>query len=132
MTPLEEFRQKIEAGEIFAALAIAMSEAVELDVTTSIASAQNRQEESSQSDCWMHTRINLIDGKIENEISRKFANNSAYAHLQKLHLEQVKQGREIVLNNLASLQSMFAMLNETQSKIKEISATSEPKSLPEN
>lgn len=131
MTPLEEFRQKVEAGEIFAALAIAMSEAVELDVTTSITSDRNR-EESPQSGCWMHTRINLIDGNIENEISREFANNSAYAHLQKLHLEQVKQGREIVLNNLASLQSMFAMLKETQSKIQEISATSETKSLPES
>ena len=132
MTPLEEFQTKVRAGEIFEALAIAMSESIELDITTSIASSSDRQlDGATKHSAQMHTRINLIEGTIENEISRDFANNPAYAQLQKLHLEQVRQGREIIINNLANLQSMLAILNDTQSEITQIAATSEAKLLPE-
>ena len=132
MTPLEEFQAKVKAGAIFEALAIAMSEAIELEITTSIALTTDRQSESAwDSSAQMQTRINLIEGKIENEISREFANNPAYAQLQKLHLDQVKHGRELIINNLASLQSMLAILNDTQSEIQQIAAESEAKLLPE-
>lgn len=132
MTPLEEFREKVRAGEMFDALAIAMSESIELNITTSVASEEDRQlGETSQPGYRMRTRINIVDGEVENEIGREFASNPAYAELQKLHLEQVKQGREILLNNLASLQSMFAMLNDTQSITTEITANPEDKRLTE-
>ena len=132
MTPLEEFREKVRAGEMFDALAIAMSESIELNITTSVASKEDRQlGETSQPGYRMRTRINIVDGEVENEIGREFASNPAYAELQKLHLEQVKQGREILLNNLASLQSMFAMLNDTQSITTEVTAKPEDKRLPE-
>ena len=133
MTPLEEFKAKVQAGEMFDALAIAMSEAIELNITTSVVSSeQDRLEENSQPGYRMRTRINLVDGEVDNEIGREFASNPAYAELQKLHLEQVQQGREILLNNLASLQSMFAMLNNTQSAMSEIPEKSKDKSLPES
>ena len=133
MTPLEEFKAKVRAGEMFDALAIAMSEAIELNITTSVASSEKEQlGDVAQPGYRMRTRINLVDGEVDNEIGREFASNPAYAELQKLHLEQVQQGREILLNNLASLQSMFAMLNDTQSAMSEIPKTSEDKSLPES
>ena len=133
MTPLEEFQEKVRAGQMFDALAIAMSEAIELNITTSIAASADEELGSSpQPGYRMRTRINLVDGEVENEIGREFVTNPAYAQLQKLHLEQVKQGREILLNNLASLQSMFAMLNDTQSTMSSLnSAKSEDSLLPE-
>lgn len=130
MTPLEEFKEKIKAGEMFDALAIAMSESIELNITTWVASAEEQLEETSQPGYRMRTRINLVDGEVDNEIGREFVSNPAYAELQKLHIEQVKQGREILLNNLASLQAMFAMLNDTQSTITEIPPQPDSKMLP--
>lgn len=133
MTPLEEFKEKVRAGKMFDALAIAMSEAIELNITTwVVASEQEQLEETSQPGYRMRTRINLVDGEVDNEIGREFATNPAYGELQKLHLEQVQQGREILLNNLASLQSMFAMLNDTQSAMSETPEKSDDKLLPES
>ena len=123
MTPLEEFQEKVKAGEMFDALAIAMSESIELNITTSIASSKKEGLGKTQPGYRMRTRINLVDGEVDNEIGREFVTNPGYAELQKLHLEQVKQGREIILNNLASLQSMFVMLNDTQSTPAESSVT---------
>jgi hypothetical protein len=130
MTPLEEFKEKIREGKMFDALAIAMSESIELNITTWVASAEEQLAETSQPGYRMRTRINLVDGEVDNEIGREFVSNPAYGELQKLHMEQVKQGREILLNNLASLQSMFAMLNDTQSTMAEIPSQSENKLLP--
>ena len=117
MTAMEEFREKIKAGEFFEALSVAMSESVELKITTWVASSDlDSQTDESQPGYRLHTRINLIDGEVEQEIGREFVNNPAYAQLQKLHLEQVQQGRETVIKNLESLQKMFAILNNTFSE----------------
>ena len=132
MTPLEEFKAKVRAGELYEALAIAMSEAIELKITTVIADSQEQLlEDASQPGYRMRTRINIVDGEVENEIGKEFINNPAYTELQQFHFEQIKQGREILLNNLANLQSMFAMLQDTQSELTEIPANSEDKLLPE-
>ena len=132
MTPLEEFKAKVRAGELHEALAIAMSEAIELKITTVIADSQEQLlEDASQPGYRMRTRINIVDGEVENEIGKEFINNPAYAELQKFHFEQITQGREILLNNLANLQSMFAMLQDTQSELTKIAANPEDKLLPE-
>ena len=118
MTAIEQFKNKIQAGEVYDALALAMSEAIELKITTWVASSEtDNLDDDSQPGYRMRTCINLVEGKVENEIGREFANNPAYEELQKLHLEQVRQGREIILNNLASLQTMFAMFNDTMAQI---------------
>ncbi|MDJ0532760.1 MAG: hypothetical protein QNJ70_09730 [Xenococcaceae cyanobacterium MO_207.B15] len=118
MTAIEEFKEKIQAGEIYDALSIAMSEAIELKITTWVASSEtDNLDDGAKPGYRMRTRINLADGEVENEIGREFASNPAYEELQKLHLEQVQQGREIILNNLASLQKMFVMLNDTMAQV---------------
>lgn len=120
MTAIEQFKNKIQAGEIYDALALAMSEAIELKITTWVANSEtDNLDDDSQPGYRMRTSINLVEGTIDNEIGREFANNPAYEELEKLHLEQVKRGREIILNNLASLQTMFAMFNETMAEIPE-------------
>jgi hypothetical protein len=114
MTAMEEFREKIRAGAIFDALTLAMSEAIELKITTWVADSQTDiRDEASQPGYRLRTRMNLVSGEVENEIGSEFMNNPAYAELQKLHLEQVQQGREVLIKNLESLQGMFAIFNDT-------------------
>jgi hypothetical protein len=114
MSAMKEFREKIRAGEIFDALTLAMSEAVELKITTWVAAPEaDTQVDNSQPGYRLRTRMNLVSGEVENEIGSEFMHNPAYAQLQKLHLEQVQQGREILIKNLESLQAMFAIFNET-------------------
>ena len=49
MKASEEFRAKMQAGEIFEALTLAISEAVELKITTWVATAEaNSDEDGSQ------------------------------------------------------------------------------------
>ncbi|GAB4541708.1 MAG: hypothetical protein Tsb0014_33850 [Pleurocapsa sp.] len=117
MTAIEEFREKIKAGQMFEALTLAMSEAIELKITTWVASSEIDNGEESQPGYRLHTRINLVDGEVENEIGSEFLKNPAYSELKKMHLEQVQQGRETLLKNLASLQQMFHIVNDTFSQI---------------
>lgn len=118
MTAIEEFKAKIKAGEMFEALTLAMSEAIELNITTWVSSSNlDFPEDEPQPGYRLRTSINLIDGKMENEIGSEFLGNSDYEKIQQLHLEQVKQGREILLRNLESLQKMFVILTETLSEL---------------
>jgi hypothetical protein len=117
MTAIEEFREKIKAGQMFEALTLAMSEAIELKITTWVASSEIDNGEESQPGYRLHTRINLVDGEVENEIGSEFLKNPAYSELKKMHLQQVQQGRETLLKNLASLQQMFHIVNDTFSQI---------------
>ncbi len=117
MTATEQFKDKIQKGEVYDALTLAMSEAIELKITTWVASSETDDlDNDSKPGYRMRTSINLVEGKIDNEIGREFASNPAYEELQKLHLEQVQQGREIILNNLASLQTIFAMFNDNMTQ----------------
>ena len=133
MTALEEFRGKIASGKVFDALTLAMSEAIELDITTWVASNDtDGTEDSCQPGYRMRTRINIVDGEIENEIGREFVTNPAYVELQKLHLEQVQQGRETLLNNLVSLQAILATFSDTMSEMSEKKLLDSSKSLIED
>jgi hypothetical protein len=120
VTAIEEFKEKLRSGEIYDALTIAMSEAIELKVTTWVSSAEESQgtlDREPQSGRCLRTRINIVDGEVENEIGSDFIGNEAYAELQRFHLEQVREGREILLKNLESLQKMFVVLSNTMSQL---------------
>jgi hypothetical protein len=132
---IDEFKDKLRSGEIFEALTIAMSEAIELKVTTWVSSAGSppttqdfsangtlKAELETPSSLCLHTRINLVDGEVENRIGSEFIDHEAYAELQKFHLEQVKEGREILLKNLESLQKMFVVMTNTMSQLPKTSS----------
>ncbi|RMF23766.1 MAG: hypothetical protein D6756_08150 [Cyanobacteria bacterium J083] len=106
MNATEEFKAKIKAGDVFDALAIAMSEAVDLTITTSIT-----PEKADSPAQFLRTRINLIEGKIENELSQNLMQNPAAQDLRKFHMEQVLEGQEIILKHLEGLQKMLAVFN---------------------
>ncbi len=105
MASSDDFRQLLKAGKITEALALALSEAIELKITTWVASESDEIDASEgKPGHRLHTRINTIAGDIENEIGDRFLSNGPYRELRQFHLDQVAEGNEIVQNNLKSLQ----------------------------
>ncbi len=108
MTIEQEFKDKIKAGKFKEALMLALIHSVELTVTTSIIS----QDEDTESETYISTKVDLVEGKITNSISEDILNNPGYQELAKLHFDQVKQGQEIIFTNLKSFQTMLAFLEQ--------------------
>jgi hypothetical protein len=126
MTTIERFKEKLKAGEVSAAFALAISEAIELEITTSVFSGDISididspsliPENESSAGYRLRTRINIVDGEVEHEIGSEFVANQAYVELKQLHQEQVKQGREILVKNLENLQKMLTVLNQHRNSI---------------
>ncbi|TVQ46008.1 MAG: hypothetical protein EA365_06625 [Gloeocapsa sp. DLM2.Bin57] len=123
MTISQEFKDKIKAGKFREALILALSESIELTVTTSVVNDLT----ATESDTYISTEVNLVEGEITNSISKDILANP---ELCKLHFEQVKQGQEIIFNNLKSFQTMLGFLEEvSESQSPELPENS-PKSLP--
>jgi len=114
MTTSEEFKEKLKAGEIVDALTLAMSEAIELKITTWVSSAQSEQSSPGYRMC---TRMNIVDGNINNEIGTHFIGNGPYTELREFHMEQVLEGRNIIRQNLESLQQLFKVIASTLSQL---------------
>ncbi|MEW5860380.1 MAG: hypothetical protein AB1861_23845 [Cyanobacteriota bacterium] len=113
MAASDKFKQQLKAGKIVEALSTALSEAIELEITTWVSSADvddRTSEEQPKPGSRMQTRINIVDGDITNEIGDRFLNSGPYSELRQFHLEQVHQSREIINDNLKSLQKLFGML----------------------
>ncbi len=108
MTLNREIRAKIQASEILEALTIALSKAVELEVSTYIDFDLERMESGANSR--FHTRINLFEGTVDHEIDLKLIDNPAYSELQQWHIEQVQQRKKSLIKNIASLEQMRHIL----------------------
>jgi len=122
MTTSDEFKAKLKAGEIVDALTLALSEAVELEITTWVSSAQSDSKnaanvEQSSPGYRMRTRMNIVDGDINNEIGTHFIGNGPYTELRKFHMEQVLEGRQIIRQNLESIQQLFTVIASTLSQL---------------
>lgn len=117
-----EFKAQLKAGKIVEALTLALSEAIELEITTWVSSADSdtspgvRTDQPLSGHC-MRTRINIVDGDIENEVGSEFLNSGPYNELREFHLQQVQEGREIIQENLANLQQLFTVLTNTLSEM---------------
>ncbi|AFZ12797.1 hypothetical protein Cri9333_1915 [Crinalium epipsammum PCC 9333] len=106
MAASDDFKEQLKAGKIVEALALALSEAIELQVTTWVSSDQETDIKPGQR---LRTRINLLEGDIENEIGKQFIGNSPYRELRDFHRDQVNQGQKIIQDNLNSLQKLFEL-----------------------
>ena len=116
MTSSEDFKQAIRTGNINEAFVVAMSNAPELSITTKIVTNQGKREankDESPSDNYLRTQINLIEGKIENEISENLTGDR-YSEIQQFHIRQVAQGHQTIQHNLISLQKMFQLMSAFQ------------------
>ncbi|NEQ64666.1 MAG: hypothetical protein F6J86_05900 [Symploca sp. SIO1B1] len=122
MTTSDEFKAKLKAGEIVDALTLALSEAVELEITTWVSSGNSDSKsaanvEQSSPGYRMRTRMNIVDGDINNEIGTHFIGNGPYTELRKFHMEQVLEGRQIIRQNLESIQQLFTVIASTLSQL---------------
>lgn len=121
MASSDDFKKQLKAGKIADALATALSQALELEITTWVASSSDADIEASSSGAELarpghrlRTRINLIESKIENEIGNQFIGSGPYRELRQFHQEQVADGHKIIQNNLNSLQKLFGILVRIQ------------------
>ena len=114
MTSSEDFKQAIKKGNINEAFLVAMTNASELNITTKIITADGHSTDvGPEIDNYLHTHINLIEGKIENEFGEKLTGDR-YSEIKEFHLQQVTKGHQIIQENLLSLQKMFQLMSSFQ------------------
>lgn len=114
MTASEDFKKELNQQDLSTksirnALTLALSQAIELKITTWIATPDSGSD-TAKPGYRMQTHINLVDGDIRNEIGTEFLNQDSTRELQQFHLSQVVAGREIIRENLENLQQLFRIL----------------------
>ncbi len=119
-----EFREQLKqvnpdnTNAIFEALQLALTEAVELEITTWVEPTNSdRPSTPAKPGHRLRTRINLVDGDIDNEVGSRFLNSGPYAELRDFHAIQVRQSRAIVRQNLDSLQTLVGVLVSTTNQL---------------
>ena len=110
MAASDDFKKAIQAGRFDEALVLALGNAVELNITTWVASATDAAPTAAEPGHRLHTRINLIGGEIENEVGDRFIGNGPYTELQQFHHQQVLEGNKTIQKNLQSLSALFRVL----------------------
>lgn len=116
MSASDEFKQKLKNGEIAEALTLALGEAVDLEITTWV-SSEHSSPNGPQPGACMRTHMNLIDSTVENEVGTQFIGNGPYRELRDFHLAQVHEGRQVLKQNLESLQQVFTILASTMPRL---------------
>jgi len=108
----------LDIDDIIDVIKTALIDVVELKITTWVSEPSTQSEEESQnqgsstSGNRMFTRINLIDGDIDNEVGSQFVGGGPYAELREFHLSQVQESREIIQKNIESVQKLYGILVE--------------------
>jgi hypothetical protein len=111
MASSDDFKKQLKAGNLTEALTLALTKAVELKITTWVASSGDAIETAkAKPGHRLRTHINTIEGYVENEIGDQFIGNAPYKELQQFHLDQVSDGNKIIQSNLKSLQKLFEVL----------------------
>ena len=107
----DDFKEQLKAGNITEALALALNGAVDLKITTLVTSADSIQDTPpTKPGHRLRTRINTLEGKVENEIGDQFIGNGRYRELRQFHSDQVAQSNKIIHSNLQSLHKLFEVL----------------------
>ena len=111
MASSDDFKEQLKAGNLTEALTLALTKAVELKITTWVASSGEAIETTkAKPGHRLRTHINAIEGYVENEIGDQFIGNAPYRELRQFHLDQVSDGNKIIQSNLKSLQKLFEVL----------------------
>lgn len=103
----EEFKRLLQTGQLNEALLLALEQAVEVEVTTWVGSSSDQEVIPSQR---LRSRLNLIAGTLEHELGEEFLDNPAYSELQQFHLDQIQASREMIVENVETLQQLFTVL----------------------
>lgn len=121
----QEFYQKLQTGQINEALTQVLFQANQLDITTHLsdnttgdglsADPSGRASVPSKSE-YLRTKINLLTGKIDNEIGRDLvAGSSSYLQLQQLHIDQIIANHRVIQGHLQQLQQILAASHSDRS-----------------
>ncbi|MDJ1183444.1 hypothetical protein [Roseofilum casamattae] len=119
MAATDDFRDAIKAGELLEALKTALSESIELEITTWISLADPYSSDRDappqvQPGYRMHSRINIVDGKIDTEVGSHFVGNGPFTELREFHINQIRSSRQIIKRNLSSIQKLFGLWADMQ------------------
>ena len=126
VTASVRFQSKLkETKNLGDALIEIFSDLVQLEIVTWVAHEGDTTHRAGNR---LKTKINLIDGDIENELGADFLQGSPYAELRGFHEIQVEKGSETIANNLKTLvdigQKVTGLLNgENESEPEENTAS---------
>ena len=108
-----EFQQTLQAGNIHHALALLVRDATELDITTRL-TADSITDDLVGNTGYLRTKINLLTGEIQNEVSKDIlANANNYLKLQQLHHDRIIASDRIVQGYFSQLKAILAALPPT-------------------
>ena len=102
MSNREQIEAKIQQGELKEAMTMAIMEAMKLEIVTSNQGQENQA---------YRTTINLLENQVEHQLGE------ADVSLEKFHFSQVETAREMMLQNVASLQEIFTLLQENVDRL---------------
>jgi hypothetical protein len=111
MTTSERFKQELQAGNLDKAFELALEQAIELEIVTWVSG--NTAEStltgltSPNPTQRIRTRLNLLDGRIENEVGSQLLRNGISTDLREFHSNQIKEGQALIQNNLKTLQVLL-------------------------
>lgn len=117
MATSDQFKDELQNNNFIGALKTVLSQAIELEIVTWVVPAEQEDltqdtPEDALPGHLMRTRINLVDGDIENMIGSHFVGSGPYAELRQFHLEQVQRGQDIIQKNLTNAKQLFEILAE--------------------
>ncbi|MEH1828575.1 MAG: hypothetical protein V7L22_25100 [Nostoc sp.] len=117
VTNLNADKKGLDVDEIINAIKTVIVEVIDLKITTWVAeSSEQLQNEitsaSAKPGNRIYTRINLVNGDIENEIGSQFTDSGPYKEIREFHLTQVKDSREIIHKNIESVEKLYGFLME--------------------
>lgn len=133
MTISERFKQELQAGNFETAIELALSEAMNLEIVTWVADDAEEGEDNPkrQRGSQIRTKINLLDGKVENQIGSLFLDGGPYANLREFHTHQIQAGQELVRHKFESLQSLWNACVAAKSEMEAAAATSPAPAAPQ-
>lgn len=124
MISSQEFHQKLQAGRIHEALTLVMQSAIELDITTRI--TEDLEQDRSGCHEYLRTKIDLLTGNIENEVSQNAVSDSPkYLKLQQLHLDRINNTHQIVRDYLHQIRAILTVLPPSAFESKSILSATE-------
>lgn len=136
MPASDKFKGELQNNNFVGALKTALSEAIELEIVTWVVPADQDDlgqdtPENALPGHLMRTRINLVDGDIDNEIGSHFVGSGPYTELRQFHLEQVQKGQDIIQKNLTNLKQLFEILVEKIHGLPQTERILTPNNVPE-
>jgi hypothetical protein len=106
----ERFKQELQLGNVEKAIEIVVEDAMTLEIVTWVADDADEPSENGtgagtrKPGHQIRTKINLLDGTVENQIGKFFLDGEPYANLRAFHLQQVEASKALIEKKVASLQ----------------------------